>query len=129
MGGGCHARRVSDETTENRPSWTEPDDGDPRDAWQRWADAGGVELDDDCLLDDHELATPDSLGVVIVGDGPALFMASRSASGFAVEAALAHAARIVVRFREHGAEPDGWQLRSDGLWQLWIRPIVLPPLD
>lgn len=33
------------------------------------------------------------------------------------------------RFIEHGPEPDGWQRRSDGGWQLWARRVEMPPLD
>ncbi|MDX3075765.1 hypothetical protein [Streptomyces sp. MI02-7b] len=33
------------------------------------------------------------------------------------------------RFLEHGPEPDGWQERSDGAWQLWGRWAQLPSLD
>ncbi|MGW0251067.1 hypothetical protein ACWDYH_31005 [Nocardia goodfellowii] len=33
------------------------------------------------------------------------------------------------RFAEHGPEPDGWQKRSDGRWQLWARQQQLPSLD
>lgn len=35
----------------------------------------------------------------------------------------------LARFFEHGPEPDGWQRRSDGAWQLWTRLVELPPLD
>jgi hypothetical protein len=33
------------------------------------------------------------------------------------------------RFAEHGPEPDGWQKRSDGDWQLWGRLQQMPRLD
>ena len=33
------------------------------------------------------------------------------------------------RFFEHGPEPDGWQPRSDGGWQMWARRVEMPPLD
>lgn len=33
------------------------------------------------------------------------------------------------RFLEHGPEPDGWQKRSDGAWQLWARGVQLPTFD
>ena len=42
---------------------------------------------------------------------------------FAAEGALER----IDRFAEHGPEPDGWQLRSDGAWQLWLRPVQLDP--
>lgn len=35
----------------------------------------------------------------------------------------------VGRFLEHGPEPDGWQRRSDGGWQIWARAYQLPPID
>jgi hypothetical protein len=35
----------------------------------------------------------------------------------------------IRRFAEHGPEPDGWQLRSDGGWQLWVRSVYLGDLD
>lgn len=35
----------------------------------------------------------------------------------------------VGRFLEHGPEPDGWQQRSDGGWQVWARLVDLPTLD
>lgn len=35
----------------------------------------------------------------------------------------------VGRFLEHGPEPDGWQQRSDGAWQLWARLHQMPSLD
>jgi hypothetical protein len=31
-----------------------------------------------------------------------------------------------VRLQEHGTEPDGWQERSDGAWQLWGRMTPMP---
>ena len=31
------------------------------------------------------------------------------------------------RFAEHGPVPDAWQKRSDGAWQLWLRPVQLDP--
>ncbi|MFG3189260.1 hypothetical protein [Streptomyces omiyaensis] len=34
----------------------------------------------------------------------------------------------VDRFLEHGPEPDGWQRRSDGAWQLWVRRVEFPSL-
>jgi hypothetical protein len=34
-----------------------------------------------------------------------------------------------LRFGEHGPEPDGWQKRSDGDWQLWVRLRQMPDLD
>lgn len=33
------------------------------------------------------------------------------------------------RLAEHGTEPDGWQLRSDGGWQLWSRLHQLPSFE
>ncbi|MBC9730550.1 MULTISPECIES: hypothetical protein [Streptomyces] len=30
------------------------------------------------------------------------------------------------RFMEHGPEPDGWQKRSDGGWQMWARLHQMP---
>lgn len=33
------------------------------------------------------------------------------------------------RFLEHGPEPDGWQRRSDGGWQMWTRLVNLGDLD
>jgi hypothetical protein len=33
------------------------------------------------------------------------------------------------RFLDHGPEPDGWQKRSDGAWQLWGRWTQMPSLD
>lgn len=38
------------------------------------------------------------------------------------------AVQRVERFLEHGPEPDGWQRRSDGAWQLWVRQVQMPPL-
>jgi hypothetical protein len=38
------------------------------------------------------------------------------------------AVQRLERFEEHGPEPDGWQRRSDGDWQLWVRRVQLPPL-
>lgn len=35
----------------------------------------------------------------------------------------------VGRFLEHGPEPDGWQRRSDGAWQVWARLHEMPSLD
>lgn len=35
----------------------------------------------------------------------------------------------IGRFLEHGPEPDGWQLRSDGDWQMWVRRVELPPWE
>jgi hypothetical protein len=35
----------------------------------------------------------------------------------------------IDRFLEHGPEPDGWQKRSDGDWQLWVRRVYLGDLD
>ncbi|MFF0487798.1 hypothetical protein ACFYTQ_02120 [Nocardia sp. NPDC004068] len=35
----------------------------------------------------------------------------------------------LLRFAEHGPEPDGWQHRSDGDWQLWGRWQQMPGLD
>ena len=33
----------------------------------------------------------------------------------------------ILRFLEHGPEPDGWQKRTlDGAWQLWAREVLLP---
>ncbi|WP_158857899.1 hypothetical protein [Streptomyces sp. NRRL B-1347] len=32
----------------------------------------------------------------------------------------------LLRFVEHGAEPDGWQQRSDGHGQLWLRLVEMP---
>jgi hypothetical protein len=34
-----------------------------------------------------------------------------------------------MRFIEHGPEPDGWQVRPDGDWQLCGRLTQMPPLD
>jgi prophage antirepressor-like protein len=34
----------------------------------------------------------------------------------------------VPRFYEHGPDFDGWQERSDGRWQLWLRTVYLPDL-
>ncbi|MFD3640697.1 hypothetical protein [Streptomyces griseus] len=34
----------------------------------------------------------------------------------------------VGRYFEHGPEPDGWQKRSDGGWQLWVRLVEMPPI-
>jgi len=38
------------------------------------------------------------------------------------------AVQKVDRFAEHGPEPDGWQHRSDGDWQLWARRVEMPPI-
>ncbi|MBF6347325.1 hypothetical protein IU409_27975 [Nocardia cyriacigeorgica] len=33
------------------------------------------------------------------------------------------------RFVEHGPEPDGWRMQSDGRWQLWAAWRYLGTLD
>ncbi|MFB7555328.1 hypothetical protein [Streptomyces brevispora] len=38
------------------------------------------------------------------------------------------AVQRVARYFEHGPEPDGWQKRSDGAWQMWVRRVELPPI-
>jgi hypothetical protein len=35
----------------------------------------------------------------------------------------------ITRFLEHGPEPDGWQPRGDGAWQLCGRLQEMPNLD
>ncbi|MEU6703873.1 hypothetical protein [Streptomyces wuyuanensis] len=39
------------------------------------------------------------------------------------------AVQRIGRFAEHGPEPDGWQRRTDGAWQLWARGVDLPAID
>lgn len=40
------------------------------------------------------------------------------------------AASRLLRFHEHGPDPDGWQKRtSDDAWQLWGRFTEMPSLD
>ena len=34
----------------------------------------------------------------------------------------------IGRFLEHGPEPDGWQARSDGGWQMYVGTRILPDM-
>ncbi|MGQ4355279.1 hypothetical protein [Streptomyces drozdowiczii] len=38
------------------------------------------------------------------------------------------AVQKVGRFLELGPVADGWQERSDGAWQLWVRRVEMPPV-
>ena len=75
----------------------------------------------------HEM--PEHLGCAVNDQGELLAEVhvqagmSQDWRDFAAEGALER----IDRFAEHGPEPDGWQLRSDGAWQLWLRPVQLDP--
>jgi hypothetical protein len=98
---------------------------------ERWSRAGGSEpfLAEDVVDPAGIGAHPDALGVVVASEAGAWlgFRADLDEAGRAQ--LLAGAVERVERLREHGPEPDSWQLReSDGAWQLWLRLVELPPL-
>lgn len=73
------------------------------------------------------IVDPDVMGCMLLGDdeGAALHMRP----GLEVDEAVAlldWAEDRANRFIEHGPEPDGWQRRTDGVWQLWARRVELP---
>ncbi len=70
------------------------------------------------LLIEHSDALPDAFRVFIrPGLDPADLVGVTS-----------WARRVFERYLEHGPEPDGWQLRTDGDHQLWGRKVYLPPI-
>lgn len=72
---------------------------------------------------------PADVNVALVLDFPrmAVHMLIRPGISPEVRALIAEwAERVLERFRDHGAEPDGWQARSDGGRQLWGRLVTLP---
>ncbi|WP_280393645.1 hypothetical protein [Nocardia brasiliensis] len=50
-------------------------------------------------------------------------------AGEAREAFAEWAESRILRFTEHGPEPDGWSERTDGDWQLWARWQQMPLID
>lgn len=75
---------------------------------------------------------PDHEGFIVVEAGSPPVLVARIRPGMGQEARdvfAEWALQRFARFLEHGPEPDGWQNRSDGGWQLWCRSVVLPSLD
>lgn len=67
---------------------------------------------------EHREARRDAFRVVIrPGLDPAAF-----------DLVTSWARRVFERYIEHGPEPDGWQLRTDGDHQLWGRQVEIPPI-
>lgn len=65
-----------------------------------------------------------------VGEGLMMKVAIRPGLVGPARETFAHWAESrLQRFAEHGPEPDGWQKRSDGDWQLWGRLRQMPNLD
>ncbi|MET7752588.1 hypothetical protein [Micromonospora sp. NPDC005367] len=90
--------------------------------FSEWDELAGVVVDQDvhgCLIVEQH---PDGMGRVGLLYRPGLPVDVLRMLG---EWAL----QRVGRFLEHGPEPDGWQRRSDGAWQLWGRLVDLPEPD
>jgi hypothetical protein len=91
--------------------------------------AAGVSLQE---LKTIDLEMPEHLGCIltgyndagdVVGEAYVRTGLTQEDRDFFAEAALER----FLRFLEHGPNLDAWQERSDGDWQLWLRPVQLDP--
>lgn len=79
----------------------------------------------------RQLAKPHQAGAIaLFGDAerPHVLMARPELDPVQREMFAEWCHQHIARFVEHGPEPDGWQLRSDGGWQLYAGAVDLPPL-
>ncbi|MCX5170564.1 MULTISPECIES: hypothetical protein [Streptomyces] len=92
--------------------------------------AGGLEIEE---VDFGREDEPDIDGCALLSqrdEGLAVRLVIRPGLASEFRAGFAEwALQRIERFEEHGPEPDGWQKRSDGDWQLWVRRHVLPSVD
>ncbi|WP_019073250.1 hypothetical protein [Streptomyces hokutonensis] len=97
---------------------------------EKQLNAGGLELEEEDFGREDE---PDVDGCALIGvrdEGLQVRLVIRPGLAPAFRAGFAEwALQRIQRFEEHGPEPDGWQKRSDGNWQLWVRRHWLPQID
>ncbi len=99
-------------------------------AEERLIETLGVPLESTDFGSDCDLALSGCLLVRQLDDGLMMKAAIRPGlAGETREQFAEWAKSRFLRFAEHGPEPDGWQKRSDGDWQLWARLQQMPSLD
>lgn len=97
---------------------------------ERWLNAQGWPIEEEDFGREDEPLVAGCALLREVGDGVMVRLVVRPGLEGELRVTFAEwAQQKILRFAEHGPEPDGWQRRSDGDWQLWARLVQLPSLD
>lgn len=91
-----------------------------------WFLDNGIPIVEEDLGREHEPDIGGCLGVKEVEGGFLPVLVVRPGLDERRASVIQWAKERIERFSDYGPEPDGWQRRSDGDWQLWARGVHLP---